>query len=183
MIENTQCEAVYENIIVKDKGFFELHLPSQVTRKTISKLEPNLTTAQMINNLTNTSFDGEERNVRAECFTPSDNEKIKTIQMTAYVITVIAGLTGNVLVSLIIFRNKKMRTSANYFILNMSISDILFLLIIMPRKIYESFAGFRGWLIKGIVGEITCKLVYFTQDITVAVSIQSIARIGAMATR
>ena len=110
-----------------------------------------------------------------QCPMSSDTARTKlTLEMAAYVIITVAGLTGNFLVSLIIYKNKKMRTSANYFILNMSISDILFLLILMPRKILELFVGFRGWLLTGTAGEMSCKFVYYFQDISVAVSIQSI---------
>lgn len=123
-------------------------------------------------NISFVNTDLRERN-KTECFiTTGDQER--SITMAAYIIIIITALTGNFLVSLIIYKNKKMRTSANYFILNMSFSDILFVLILMPRRIFELFADVRGWLVEGLAGEISCKLVYYIQDITVAVSIQSI---------
>lgn len=145
-------------------------------KKGVSERQPNLKTGPMVDSLANISFvtSAATRN-GTQCPGSSDTARIKlTLEMAAYVIIIVAGVTGNFLVSLIIYRNKKMRTSANYFILNMSVSDILFLFILMPRKILESFVGFRGWLLTGTAGEISCKFVYYFQDISVAVSIESI---------
>jgi len=44
----------------------------------------------------------------------------------------------------------------------------------VPRELVETFAGARRWLLDGLIGLALCKLVYFFQDISTAVSIQSL---------
>ena len=57
---------------------------------------------------------------------------------------------------------------------NMAVSDLLLSTFAVPREMTEIFIGVRGWLIDGLAGPVLCKVVYFFQDISTAVSIQSI---------
>ena len=64
----------------------------------------------------------------------------------------IMGITGNFLVVLVIARVRTMRTPTNFFLLNLSIADILVLLICQPAALMEFYSKDR-WLI----GEAMCK--------------------------
>ena len=100
---------------------------------------------------------------------------IKTI---AYTVLMLVSLLGNSLVILIVWRRRHMRTTTNLLITNMAASDLLISLFAVPREITEIFFGPRRWLIQGVFGLVTCKVVYLLQDISTAVSIQSLVVIS-----
>jgi len=83
-------------------------------------------------------------------------------------------LLGNTAVIIIVSKNKRMRTTTNYLIVNMAASDLLISAFAVPRELTELYTGFRRWLVDGLAGLILCKLVYVFQDISTAVSIQSL---------
>jgi len=83
-------------------------------------------------------------------------------------------LLGNTAVIIIVSKNKRTRTTTNYLIVNMAASDLLISAFAVPRELTEIYTGPRGWLIDGLAGLILCKLVYVFQDISTAVSIQSL---------
>ena len=64
----------------------------------------------------------------------------------------IIGISGNFLVVLVIARVRIMRTPTNFFLLNLSIADILVLSICQPAALMEFYSKDR-WLI----GEAMCK--------------------------
>ena len=68
-----------------------------------------------------------------------------------------------------------MRKSINFMIVNMAMSDLLFPIFALPVILAELHAD--SWLIRGILGEALCKLVYFLQDISTAVFVQSLVLI------
>ena len=68
----------------------------------------------------------------------------------------IMGTFGNFLVVLVIARVRNMRTPTNFFLLNLSVADILVLLVCQPAALMEFFAKDR-WFI----GAAMCKCCYF----------------------
>ena len=72
--------------------------------------------------------------------------------LTLNSIIFIMGISGNFLVVLVIARVRIMRTPTNFFLLNLSIADILVLLICQPAALMEFYSKDR-WLI----GEAMCK--------------------------
>lgn len=59
------------------------------------------------------------------------------IPMTiTYVMILLAGLIGNITVCVIIIRNREMHTTTNYYLFNLAISDLLYLLIGLPLEIH-----------------------------------------------
>ena len=64
----------------------------------------------------------------------------------------IMGIAGNFLVVLVIARVRTMRTPTYFFLLNLSVADILVLLICQPAALMEFYSKDR-WLI----GEAMCK--------------------------
>ena len=95
-----------------------------------------------------------------------------------YCFIAIGSLLGNSLVILVIFENRKMRSPINYLIVNMASSDILFTVFVIPRLISELYSAPRRWFVGGPFGSLLCKLDYFVQDISTAVSILSLVAIA-----
>uniref|UniRef100_T1JGH4 G-protein coupled receptors family 1 profile domain-containing protein n=1 Tax=Strigamia maritima TaxID=126957 RepID=T1JGH4_STRMM len=70
------------------------------------------------------------------------------------------GVFGNLLVPLVIWRNKDMRNSTNLFLVNLSVADLLVLLVCMPTVIVEIHSAKpESW----ILGEGMCKAVPFLE--------------------
>lgn len=103
---------------------------------------------------------------------------VKWLRTFAYSVILLVSLFGNLAVILIVRRNERMRTTTNLLIANMAASDLLISVFAVPRELTETFAGKRRWLIGGLMGLISCKLVYLFQDISTAVSIQSLVVIA-----
>ena len=103
-----------------------------------------------------------------------NSSSVKYLKTVAYVIIMLFSLLGNTAVIIIVAKNQRMRTTTNYLIVNMAASDLLISAFAVPRELTELYTGFRRWLIDGLAGLILCKLVYVFQDISTAVSIQSL---------
>ena len=112
----------------------------------------------------------------AKCipFTKDKPMDIKLIKAACYSIIMLISLLGNTALIAIVARYKHMQTTTNLLIANMAISDLMVSAFAVPRELAEIFTGVQTWQIDGTAGVILCKLVYFFQDISTAVSIQSI---------
>ena len=99
---------------------------------------------------------------------------VKCIKTLVYSLIMVISLFGNLVVIAIVLKNKRMWTTTNFLIANMAASDLLISVFAVPRELTEIFIGPRRWLLDGLTGLILCKLVYFFQDISIAVSIQSL---------
>ena len=93
------------------------------------------------------------------------------IQTIVYSLLFIFSLVGNSLVIAVILRNRRLRTIINFFILNMAISDLLTPLFALTRRIKDVYLPYGLWVIDGVFGSITCKLVPFAEDTSIAVSV------------
>ena len=96
-----------------------------------------------------------------ECipFTKEDPISSKAIKATCYTVVMLLSLLGNAAVIAIVVKNRHMRTTTNYLIANMAVSDLLISAFALPREMAEIFIGFRGWLIDGLAGAVLCKVV------------------------
>ena len=99
---------------------------------------------------------------------------VKCIKTFAYSLIMLVSLFGNLAVIAIVKKNKRMWTTTNFLIANMAASDLLISTFAVPRELAETFTGPHRWLLDGVPGLALCKLVYFFQDISTAVSIQSL---------
>lgn len=109
----------------------------------------------------------------------SEEPTLTTLFKTAgYCVLLLLALVGNIAVIAIIYRDVKMRTTTNYWITNMAISDLIFPLLASPYRIVQIFTGNGVWLIEGNVGSALCKLTLFLGDVSTAVSIQSMVFIA-----
>ena len=107
-----------------------------------------------------------------------DTSNIKFIKIMAYSILVTSFL-GNIVIISTVVRSKRMHTTiTDYLIANMAASDLLISTFAVPIKLSEIVVGPRRWLIDGIRGSISCKLGYFFQDTSTAVSTLSLVVIA-----
>ena len=80
---------------------------------------------------------------------------LRTIATIVCVIILLFGVTGNVLVPLVVCRAKELSTggSTNVFLVNLSIADLLILIVCMPTVLIELHSKPEVWTL----GEIMCK--------------------------
>lgn len=89
-------------------------------------------------------------------------------------------MLGNVLVILVVYMSKELKSPINYLILNMAVSDLLFVLVTIPDDFVAIVLGPPPrWVLEGVVGAITCKVSKFIIDVSVAVSILSMVIIAS----
>ena len=73
------------------------------------------------------------------------------------------------------YKERNLRTTVDFFILNMVCSDLLFALTDAPRRITEILSSPNEWHMEGILGEALCRgVTYIIQDVSFAVSIESL---------
>ena len=85
----------------------------------------------------------------------------------------IAAFVGNSLVTIIFLMNANLRTSTNYFIVNMAISDLLSSLTNWPLSATEGFL-LKKQMIEGSMATFVCKFGHYSRAISQAVSVQSL---------
>ena len=68
-------------------------------------------------------------------------------------IVLLVGILGNILVPVVLLRNRDMRNSTNLFLANLSIADLLVLLVCLPTAFVELHSPPDVWLL----GEVMCK--------------------------
>ncbi|XP_078377868.1 QRFP-like peptide receptor [Oculina patagonica] len=95
----------------------------------------------------------------------------------AYCLILVVSLVGNIFIGIIVYKTKTMRKPINILIVNMAMSDLLFPIFLIPKKITELYVN--SWLISGPLGQALCKLVaFFLPNVSVTVSIQSLVLIA-----
>lgn len=67
-----------------------------------------------------------------------------------YALIFIVGVSGNLLVCLVILKHRNMRTPTNYYLFSLAISDLLVLLFGMPFEVYEMWSNYP--FLFGLVG-------------------------------
>ena len=92
-----------------------------------------------------------------------------------YCLIFIISLAGNTLIGIIVYKIKRMRTSTNFLIVNMAMSDLLLPIFLFPKVVTELYVD--SWLIGGALGQALCKLHVFLSEVSVDVSIQSLTLI------
>ncbi|XP_068697608.1 QRFP-like peptide receptor [Montipora capricornis] len=105
------------------------------------------------------------------CFDPLTPAPARIGVILAYCVTFIVSTVGNVFIGLIVYKRKTMRKPINLFIVNMAISDLLFL-ISVGIEIVLAFKP-NSWIFRGISGDTMCKIKDLLPSFSVAVSIQS----------
>ena len=125
----------------------------------------------MMENL-NTTVNGTQPQ---NCYSPSYLKAAKIGKTFACCLFLVVSLAGNTLIAIIIYKTKTMRTTTNYFILNMAISDLLLPILVFPSNLLEMYEGF--WFFSGEQGQVFCKVMLFIQYVSSLVSIENLVLI------
>ena len=100
-----------------------------------------------------------------------DSDLVKTVKAFAYLALLVVTLVGNALIVAVTYRNPRLRTSINLFILNMAVSDLFLPLFALPVTIKRIYLPPGVWLIDGPLGVFFCTFVPFATDLSLIVSI------------
>ncbi|XP_059468531.1 thyrotropin-releasing hormone receptor-like isoform X2 [Neocloeon triangulifer] len=88
---------------------------------------------------------------------------IRTTSMIFCIVILGIGVVGNVMVPIVILKSKDMRNSTNIFLMNLSVADLMVLLVCTPTVLVEVNSPPEVW----VLGEEMCKAVPFV-ELTVA---------------
>ncbi|XP_046972980.1 thyrotropin-releasing hormone receptor isoform X2 [Vanessa cardui] len=88
---------------------------------------------------------------------------IKATSMTFCIVIMCLGVIGNVMVPIVILKTKDMRNSTNIFLVNLSIADLMVLLVCTPTVLVEVNSKPETW----VLGKELCLAVPFV-ELTVA---------------
>ncbi|KAK3734660.1 hypothetical protein QZH41_001253 [Actinostola sp. cb2023] len=112
------------------------------------------------------------------CSFVSDSILSKGFKTFSYVLIVVLSMFGNVLVVWVVTRSPRMRTVTNFFIVNVSLADLLTTLFNMIPTLFWVIEDADVWYIGGQLGEALCKLLQFFQLVSIACSVFSMAAIA-----
>ncbi|XP_022788262.1 neuropeptide FF receptor 1-like [Stylophora pistillata] len=87
-------------------------------------------------------------------------------------------IIGNSMVAIVVYKDRKMRTTVNFLMVNMAVSDFLCSVVFIPRVLTEIHTYDNSWLVGGTTGLVLCKVVYFVEDVTVVVSLLTLLMIA-----
>ena len=79
------------------------------------------------------------------------------LKIAIYSIIMITAIIGNVLIILVVVRNKSMRTTTNFYIVNLAVSDLLVTCFCTWVRLVDNLT--EGW----VLGTFFCKANTFTQ--------------------
>ncbi|XP_069865081.1 orexin/Hypocretin receptor type 1 [Dipodomys merriami] len=94
------------------------------------------------------------------------------VLIAAYVAVFLVALVGNTLVCLAVWRNHHMRTVTNYFIVNLSLADVLVTAICLPASLLVDIT--ESWLF----GHALCKVIPYLQAVSVSVAVLTLSFIA-----
>ncbi|XP_047469152.1 neuropeptide SIFamide receptor-like [Penaeus chinensis] len=100
-----------------------------------------------------TSIDDAYNNQTVSSDSPVFPEYIRVVSTIFCSIVLFVGVVGNVLVPVVILKNRDMRNSTNYFLINLSFADLLVLLICLPSVLVELHSPPDVW----VLGYSMCK--------------------------
>ena len=103
----------------------------------------------------------------------------KVGKVSAYIVLLLTALLGNIIVISVVLKSKREQRNVNFLILNMAASDLFVPVFVCPRKIVAILVDAESkWLLTGLAGQISCKAIFFVQDVATAVSIQTLVLIA-----
>ena len=103
---------------------------------------------------------------------PGNEQPLYYTRLACYTIIFIVGVIGNILVCLVVCRERKMKNVTNYFIFNLAISDLSVLLICIPFDVGEIITQTFPY------GAVMCKLVYPLQTLATTASVGTLVAIS-----
>ena len=90
----------------------------------------------------------------------------------------LAAFTGNILVIIAVYKTPKLRTSTNYFYVNMAVSDFLASLTSWPLYVIEEMLARNGSLLQNPLTSVGCKVGSYFRMLSLTVSVLSLLLIA-----
>lgn len=97
---------------------------------------------------------------------------------TVMAIISVAAFTGNILVIVAVCKTPRLRTSTNYYYVNMAVSDFFSCLITWPLYLTDEIVTSSGSLLQGSLATIGCKVGIYFKMLSAIVSILSLVLIA-----
>jgi hypothetical protein len=97
---------------------------------------------------------------------------LMTLKIALYIVLIVVALLGNLLIIFVIWFNKFLRNTTNYFILNLAICDLAIVLSCMWVQIFMTLS--EQWLL----GEIFCKINSYMQMVSIISSVLTLSAIA-----
>ena len=94
----------------------------------------------------------------------------------AYVISFVIALLGNIFGIYIVIKRSSKRSMVHWLIANMACADLIVALVAMPYYIRYLLVANKWY--EGVMGEITCKLIHYLFNVSIAASILTISIIS-----
>ncbi|XP_034966496.1 orexin receptor type 2 [Zootoca vivipara] len=94
------------------------------------------------------------------------------VLIAGYIIVFIVALVGNILVCVAVWKNHHMRTVTNYFIVNLSLADVLVTITCLPATLVVDIT--ETWFL----GDSLCKVIPYLQTVSVSVSVLTLSCIA-----
>ena len=140
----------------------------------------NTTVTHFFENSSQTTNHTVSSNSDQACEITADSAVEVTAKALAFIFIFLASFIGNIFILVVIYENKQLRRSINYFVFNMAVSDLFNPLTVMTVKIVEIISGSSSWKVDRpwLLGNILCKLAYFLSDVSFVVSIESLLLIS-----
>lgn len=133
----------------------------------------NSTSNNLIFNLTKEGLSGISSNVTQESNESQVNIYSKALKLALYTIIFLVSAIGNILVCIIIFRKRRMKTVTNYFILNLAFADLTLTLICIPFDIPVQEMNYR-WP----YGSFMCGVLYPLQTMSLFASVFTLTAVS-----
>ena len=106
------------------------------------------------------------------------SEAVSVFFTTAMAVITFGGLIGNLLVFITVYRNPNLRTSTNYYFVNMAVSDFLASFTAWPQYLTDEIITSKGSLIQGPLATPGCKVGQYVRAVSSVVSILSLVLIA-----
>ncbi|TFK06774.1 hepatocyte growth factor-regulated tyrosine kinase substrate [Platysternon megacephalum] len=94
------------------------------------------------------------------------------VLIAGYIVIFIVALIGNILVCIAVWKNHHMRTVTNYFIVNLSLADVLVTITCLPATLVVDIT--ETWFF----GQTLCKVIPYLQTVSVSVSVLTLSCIA-----
>ena len=93
--------------------------------------------------------------VNSTCsFVDSSAERFS--KLFAFCFTLLGSLFGNILIIIIVNKNRDLRKTINYFIVNMALSDLVLTLIVLTAEMTRLMTNLLHWHVSGILRSTFC---------------------------
>ena len=106
------------------------------------------------------------------------SQVVSIVFTTVLAIISLAAFIGNISVMTVVYKTPSLRTSTNYYYVNMAVSDFLSSLTLWPLYLTDEIITPRGSLIKGPMATVGCRVGVYVRVVSTSVSILSLVLIA-----